>query len=244
VNITVFDEDGYEVIDIHHFRTRYVEDTRNVEDDMYNIVWVPHSFIENPLKQVGSQIVSGDAKNEESVKNAVSSLESLQVSALQKSTNSSILLITGDPSNIHIERVNQLLEALRKISQRVIQVSFGDKFSFNNVDNTAVVRTTEKEDYKQLLQSVVVVDKPVVAIIHATLMVGSLFASNSGVLPSTLSAVENDGCLSTLAIVQTTLSSPSPPRLYLLTAGFNTLKARTSCMFLISLCEFCVLIFF
>lgn len=45
VDIEVYDENGIEVAEIINFRTRYVEDARNVEDDMYNCIWEEKKFI-------------------------------------------------------------------------------------------------------------------------------------------------------------------------------------------------------
>ncbi|KAK2944744.1 putative Long-chain-fatty-acid--AMP ligase FadD26 [Blattamonas nauphoetae] len=224
VNITVYDEEGYEVADIHHFRCRYVEDSRNIEDDMYNTVWEEKTvFSEESIQTVKDNCEENTLAAAESLVATSKTFEEASKKAISKGV---VAFVVGN-SKEDSARVRQVQDALKAAGCTIATISFGDSYNADLSNKSITVRLSEREDYAQAMNDLKKIGS-IRAIIHSVALRESFSFIEDGENDQSLELLKNDGCVSVLRVVQSVLSWSAPPRLFILTAGTHDIHTRNN----------------
>jgi len=215
VNLTIIGEDALPVAEVTHFRLRYVDDSRNVEEDIYNEAWV-----EQPAKQPTLRIPAPPAD----------------------AVTPTVAVVFAGP--VASPRLRSLIGPLCAQGLRVVLVALGDVFAHRadlpvleagaplpaELAAHATVRVHEQADYEQLQRLLAAEPYRCVAVLHASaLFTGflDLFAADAAARDDdALAQCRSEGCLTLLALVKATQELATPPRIYVVTAGVNPVALR------------------
>ncbi|KAJ4461522.1 putative 6-deoxyerythronolide-B synthase EryA1 [Paratrimastix pyriformis] len=210
VDLTILAEDGMPVAEIFHFRLKYVDDSGDVEEHIYNQIWKS-----TPLSEP---------------------LPTAPVAAPE----SPAVAVMCAPAALQSARLRSFLESLTGHSLRVVLMTLGSEWAhqetlpaYTSLPATLqahlVLRLDEQADFVQA-QALLAERYQCQAIVHATALgTGALDVAQSrdqAAEEQALAECRNEGCLACLGLVKAIHQLASPPRLFVVTAGVNPVPAR------------------